>query len=595
MKRLIKIIAVSSLTLFTTYSCGDDFLDRQPQGSYSPVVTSTPEGIEALLVGAYGLLDGIGANTTQWHGAASNWVFGGLVSDDAYKGTDAGDQPEQTFLERFVWIPTNDHIKGKWKALFDGIIRANDVLQTLPNVKGLSDSRKKQIEGEARFLRGYYYFEAKKMWNKVPYIDDKTYQSADPNSVKVPNTDDIWGKIEADFAAAAAVLPDEFADEPGRVDKWAAKAMLGKSYLFQGFDIGSGAPNATKLTAAKKEFDDIINSKKFKLMNNVGDNYSANTRNNPESIFEIQYSLTSTADGGGNQGDGLAWPYNAGPGGCCGFYQPAQNLVNAYQVDANGLPLLDNFNVTDLKSDQGVDSDKSFTIEQKPVDPRLDHTVGRRYIPYKDWGICPGKDWVRDQAYAGPYCPKKHISEKSKSGVSGWTNLNSNNYRYLRYSHVLLYAAECEVEVGSLEKAREYVNLIRERAGKPESMIMGRVVDFKGGNFKDPILDMSKTAAIYNVKTYAAAWTDKAVARKAVRFENRLEFAMEGHRFFDLVRWGVAADVMNTYIAKEKDQRTYLNGAAFQKGKHEYYPIPLSEIVNSSKDGKPTLTQNPNY
>jgi starch-binding outer membrane protein, SusD/RagB family len=595
MKKFIKLAAVTGIVFFSASSCGEDYLDRQPQGSYSPVVTATPQGIEALLVGAYGLLDGIGANTTQWHGAVSNWVFGGIPSDDAYKGTDAGDQPEQTFIERYVWISTNDHIKGKWKLLFDGVIRTNDVLQTLPKVQGLTDLRKKQIEAEARFLRGFYYFEAKKMWNKIPYIDDKIYVSGDPNSVKVPNTEDIWPKIEADFQAAASVLPDEFADEPGRVDKWAAKAMLGKSYLFQGFDVNTGAPNATKLSAAKKEFDDIIASKKFKLMDNYGENFLVSTRNNSESIFEIQYSLTSTADGGGNQGDGLAWPYNAGPGGCCGFYQPAQNLVNAYQVDASGLPLLDNFNVTDLKSDDGVGSADKYEISTNPVDPRLDHSVGRRYIPYKDWGVCPGKDWIRDQAYAGPYIPKKHISEKSKSGVSGWTNLNANNYRYMRFAHVLLYAAECEAEVGSLDKAREYVNLVRERAGKPESQIMGRVIDFKAGNYKDPILDMTKTAAIYNVKPYTATWTDKVVARKAIRFEHRLEFAMEGHRFFDLVRWGNAAEVLNKYVEKEKTKRTYLNGATFTKGKNEYYPIPLSEIVNSSKDGKPTLTQNPNY
>ena len=595
MKKLFRITTIASLALFTTYSCSDEFLERPPQGQYSPIVTATPEGIEALLVGAYGLLDGIGANTTQWHGAVSNWVFGGIASDDAYKGTDAGDQPEQTFIERYVWIPTNDHVKGKWKLLFDGIIRCNDVLATLPKVQGLSDVRKKTLEGEARFLRGFYYFEAKKMWNKVPYFDEKIYDSANPNSVKISNEPDIWPKIEADFAAASANLPDEFAGEPGRADKWAAKGMLGKTYLFQGFDVASGAPNAAKLSLAKKEFDDIISSKKFKLVDNIGENFLASNRNNAESIFEIQYSLTSTADGGGNQGDGLAWPYNNGPGGCCGFYQPSQNLVNAYKVDANGLPLLDNSNDVDLKSDAGIESNAAYTIGADNVDPRLDHTVGRRYIPYKDWGVTPGKDWIRDQAYAGPYIPKKHIAEKSKSGVSGWTNLNANNFRYLRFSHILLFAAECEVEVGDINKAREYVNLVRERAGKPESMIMGRVVDFKAGNFKDPILDMTKTAANYDVKKYNAAWSDKVVARKAVRFEERLEFAMEGHRFFDIVRWGIAADVLNKYVDKEKTKRTYLNGAVFEKGKHEYYPIPLSEIVNSSIDGKPTYVQNPKY
>ena len=596
MKKSFIVAGFSLAGLFAANSCGDKFLEKTPQGQYSPVVTSTPSGAEALLVGTYGLLDGIGAGTTPWHGAVSNWVFGGITSGDAYKGTDAGDQPEQTSIERFVWITTNDHLRGKWKALFEGVIRSNDLLQTLPKISDATfENRKKVIEGEARFLRGWYYFEAKKMWNKVPYIDEKTYNSADPNSVKVSNATDIWPKIEADFKAAADALPESFAGEPGRATKWAAKAMLAKSLLFQGFDVATGAPNAAKLQAAKVLLDEIINSKKFSLMDNYGDNFLASKRNNAESVFEVQYSLTATADGGGNQGDGLAWPYNAGPGGCCGFYQPSQNLVNAFKTDANGLPLIDTFNDVDVTSDEGVTSEKPFTIHSGTLDPRVDHTVGRRYIPYKDWGVNPGQDWIRDQKYAGPYVPKKHNAEKSASGISGWANLNANNFRYLRYAHVLLWAAECEAEVGDPEKARKYVNEVRARAAKPQSMVMGRVVGFTGGNPKAPIVDEKQPAANYAIKTYESVW-DKASARKAVRFEERLEFAMEGTRFFDLVRWGIAADVINNqYLVKERIRRTYLNGASFKKGTNEYYPIPESERTNSIINGKPALDQNPGY
>jgi hypothetical protein len=599
MKKSLILTGLTLIGLLATNSCGDKFLERTPQGQYSPAVTATPSGVEALLVGTYGLLDGVGANTTAWHGAVSNWVFGGLTSGDAYKGTDAGDQPEQTSIERFVWITTNDHLRGKWRALFEGIIRSNDVLQTLAKTEGFTGDRKKQIEGEARFLRGWYYFEAKKIWNKLPYIDDKIYNSADPNSVKISNEADIWPKIEDDFKAAIENLPENFDGEPGRADKWAAKAMLAKSYLFQGFDISTGAAKNDKLQAAKAILDEIIASGKFRLMDNYGDNFSANPskRNNAESLFEVQYSLTATADGGGNQGDGLAWPYNAGPGGCCGFYQPSQNLVNAHKTDpATGLPLLDTFNDSDVKSDEGVTSDQPFSIHSGTVDPRLDHNVGRRYIPYRDWGIHPGQDWVRDQKYAGPYSPKKHNAEKAYSGTSGWVNLNANNYRYLRYSHILLWAAEVEVEIGDLEKARAYVNQIRTRAGNDASIIKGRVTGFNNNNPKDPVVDNSQPAANYLVKTYTAPWTDKATARKAVRFEERLEFAMEGTRFFDLVRWGIAEDVINNqYLPKERVRRTYLNGASFKKGTNEYFPIPQAEITNSIIDGKPAYTQNPGY
>jgi hypothetical protein len=102
-------------------------------------------------------------------------------------------------------------------------------------------------------------------------------------------------------------------------------------------------------------------------------------------------------------------------------------------------------------------------------------------------------------------------------------------------------------------------------------------------------------AANYKIGLYVTPWADPVTARKAVRFEERLEFAMEGHRFFDLVRWGIADSVLNLYYEKEKLKRTYFNDVQFVKGKHEYYPIPSQEILNSTKDGQPTLKQNPNY
>lgn len=598
-KRIIYAALGMSGLLFLN-SCSEEFLTREPQAQYSPAAVQNAQGVEALLVGAYGQLDGIPVPGPGWFGAISNWVFGGIPSDDAYKGTDAGDQPEQTFIERYVWLTTNDHVRGKWGALYNGVVRTNDVLQTLAGVKDLTDTRKKQIEAEARFLRGFYHFEAKKMWNNVPYIDDKIFDKGNPNSTKVSNAENIWPKIEADFTAAMNGLPDAFDGQPGRATKWSAMAMLAKCKMHQAFDPYTGAVNTAALQAAKPLLDQIINSKRFVLTDKYGDNFSAapGNRNNKESIFEIQYSLTSAADGGGNQGDGLAWPYNAGPGGCCGFYQPSQNLVNAFRVDATGLPLLDTFNNTDVKNDDGIPgNDVTYLPETAPLDPRLDHTVGRRGIPYKDWtpnSVHPGRDWVRDQAYGGPYSPKKHISEKAYSGVSGWTNLNANNYRYIRYAHILLWAAEVETEVGDLEKARGYVNQIRKRAANPDGFVMGRLTGYDAKGL--PIVDMTKPAANYLVTDYpASAFATKEAARKAVRFEERLEFGMEGHRFFDLVRWGIAEPTLNAYVAKERSRRTYLNGATFVKNKNEFYPIPQQEIINSAVDGKPTLKQNPGY
>ncbi|MBD0255034.1 MAG: RagB/SusD family nutrient uptake outer membrane protein, partial [Cytophagales bacterium] len=495
-----------------------------------------------------------------------------------------GDQPEQTFIETYQWLPSNTHVRGKWGALYNGVARANQTLQTLANVEEMPADRAAQITAEARFLRGFYHFEAKKVWNNIPYYDETAYNSTNPNSVKIPNTEDAWPKIIADFQAAADALPEAQPGFPGRPTKWAAKAMMAKCYMFQAFDVNTGAARLENINKAKPLLDEIINSGKYTLTPQYNNNWSADpaNRNNSESIFEIQYSVTAAADGGGNAGMDLAWPYNNGPGGCCGFYQPSQNLVNAFKTDDKGLPLLDTFNDADVTSDQGVNSNAAFTPYAGPLDPRLDWTVGRRGIPYKDWGTHPGRDWVRDQAYAGPYSPKKHIPEKRNSGVAGNLKRSGNNYRYLRLGHVLLWAAECEVELGNFDKAREYVNRLRARAANPAGFVT---------------LADGKPAANYVVSEYPAGapFDNLTNARKAVRFEHRLEFGMEGTRFHDLVRWGIAAETLNTYVDKEKQRRTYLNSARFIKGQHEYYPIPELEIINTKVNGQDVLQQNPGY
>jgi hypothetical protein len=568
-------------TLFLTLSllaiataCQDKFLDVQPKGVLSLSALQNKAGVSYLLIGAYSLLDGVGAGTTSWHGSADNWIYGAVASDDAYKGSTSGDQPEISFIEQRLIQPDNGHFRGKWRAVYDGVARANDVLLVLPGTTDLTDAEKAQVVAETRFLRGHYHFEAKKMWKNVPYLDEKIYNPDDLNSTKVTNTADIWPQIEADFKAAYDALPAT-QTQKGRASKWAAAAQLAKAYLFQG-----------KYAQAKPLLEAIIASGQYALMDKYSDNFRAATNNNKESIFEIQFSVNDGAPGGENGNQGATLNYTYGGGGvttCCGFFQASQNLVNAFKTDANGLPLLDTFNNSDVTNDQGIEIAQSFTPYDGPLDPRLDHTVGRRGIPFLDWGVFPGKSYIRDQAYGGPYSAKKHFMLRADVGTntfSGNPRLNANNYRLIRYSHVLLWLAECEVEIGDLEKARALVNQVRKRAANPD----GFVKTATGGN-----------AANYVVKEYTAPWADKTLARKSVRFEQRLEFAMEGHRFFDLVRWGIAAETLNEYYTRERAKRTYFNGVNFVKDKHEYYPIPLQEILNSQKDGKPTLIQNKGY
>lgn len=273
-----------------------------------------------------------------------------------------------------------------------------------------------------------------------------------------------------------------------------------------------------------------------------------------------------------------------------GFNQPTFDLVNAYQTDPDGLPLIDSYFESDFKNDMGIESTEEFIPDQvTPVDPRLDWTVGRREVPYHDWVVHPGKDWIRDQISAGPYNQKKYVIQKSQLEKYSYDNtakFNALNFNIIRYAAVLLWAAECEIEIGDPEKAREYVNRVRARARDGIYVRLGEEAPFGNG----------ETAANYKVDVYNESWggKDKEWLRKRVRFEHRLEFADEGHYFFDLVRWDIAEEYINAYIAREKKYIRYLEGVVFTEN-DRYFAIPLIEIDRSYKDGVPTLKQNPGY
>jgi hypothetical protein len=517
-------------------SCKDKFLETTPLGVGSEDMLSSKTGVNAGL-------DGVGSGY-NFNSSVSNWIYGSVASDDAYKGSDVGDQSQITTIERYIGQADIGAYNEKWVTLYDGVSRTNDVLHLVAKATDMNEAEKTQATAEARFLRGWYHFEAKKMWNMVPYVDETV-----TDYLNLPNDKDIWPNIEADFQFAVDNLAAT-KSQVGRPSKWTAKALLAKVHMYQ-----------QDYKAAKPLLVDVITNGPFSLVPNFHDNFRIATENNTESVFEVQMSVGDGGSGeNGSWGDNLNFPYGAGPGGCCGFYQPSQNLVNAFKTDASGLPLLDTFNDVDVKNDEGLATADPFTPYEGTLDPRLDWTVGRRGIPFLNWGVHPGKNWIRDQSFAGPYTFKKFFAASGENAGAESPRANANNYRALRYSDVLLMRAEIAVEENDLPTALTLVNQVRTRAAT-------EVVKKDDGT----------PAANYLVKPYPS-FSNQEYARKAVRFERRVELAMEGHRHFDLVRWGVADVVLNAYLAKESKKRTYLNGATFIKGKSEYFPIPQAQI-----------------
>jgi hypothetical protein len=584
------IMPVVLSSLVVLYACDKSYLEVPAAGALSQSVLANKIGVEALLVGAYSLLDGQGSSAGTgngpWATSSSNWVYGSVAGGDAHKGSDPGDQNLITPIEQWNATASNAYLDQLWQQRYDGVQRANETLRVLKLAKDISAADVTRITAEARFLRAHYHFDLAKFFGNIPYIDETISYAA--GNFLVPNAGvaTVLAKIEADFAYAYANLPATSAGGVGRANKWAAGAYLGKIYMFE-----------KKYAEAKAVLTTVIasgvtnNNVKYALLPKFGDVFDPAKKNGSEHVFSVQMTANDgTGAANANAGDALNFPYG-GQTGCCGFFQPSFTLANIYKVDASGLPMLnDEFFTNPLKTDQGISSDQPYTADNStPLDPRIDWTIGRRGVPYLDWGLMPGSNWVRDQGTAGPYEPLKHLFRKSQIGVytdvSSWTNgFTANNYPLIRFADVLLLAAEAEVETGGLEKAREYVNLIRTRASNPAG--------FVGPANNDGLA----SPANYQIKTYTAAWTDAAVARKAVRFERRLELAMEGHRFSDLTRWGQGVTELNTYAVKEAALGYgQIKGSTYKAGKSEYLPLPQTQIDKSVKDGKSVLTQNPGY
>lgn len=572
MKRITKLLSIAILfgSLLMIYSCSEEFLTKEPPGVAAGTVIQTPEGVEALLVGVYERMQ----NGSSMFGGAmtSDWTYAGGCSDDAYKGTSSGDQANFNLLERYEALPNNPYLNERWTLCYDGVARANVTLQFLWQTQAgpapLGADRAKQVEGEAKFLRAWFHMQANKIFEKIPYI--KTQEElGDLAPQDVPNTDAGWDGIEADLQFAIDNLPTtKYNGEKGRATKYAAMAYKAQAHMYQ-----------KEYAAAKTLLDEIISSNAFSLAPEYTWNMDMTHENNVESIFELQCTTTATA-AAAVHGSGCNF-HQKGPASCggWGFYQPSQNLFEAFQTTTAGLPVLDPALRDPLENDMGVGSGDDFTPTTHPLDPRVDFVIARRGVDFLGWGIHPGNDWIREQNNGGPYMTKlfMHTKAEQSLNLNGSGFSNGKNFRTMRYASILLWRAECAIVDNDLDYARELVNMIRTRA-KESTPVMGLCTSTKNLGAANVQVDWTQPAANYVIEPYPDVsgqypFDNAANALLAVQHETRLEFATANHRFFDLRRWGILAPTLNAYIQDDIGFRTFLQGAVFTAGQDDYWPI----------------------
>ena len=554
-------ITVSCGLSATLASCSDQ-LELKPQGEFT-ADQLTDESIEGLMSSAYQGLEAhfFDDNNAAFAGPITNWVFD-VRSDDAYKGGE-GVSMEANIHQLEIQNISSDNATclNKWENNYLGIARVHKAMLAIQDAGSVND--KDALIGELKTLRAWYYFDLNRVFKSIPYFIETDDPKTVPNGNK--SREEIYDAIKAELEEAFAVMK-ESQEQPGRFTKYVAAALLAKV-------------NAQTASWAEVEkwADVVIKSGKYQLYDNYADMSKLEFNNKKESIMAIQFStandnihinfcnLLNTTRSDGNV-------FGSGDD----FFLGSQNLVNAFRTDDNGLPYLDGtFNKVNVT--EGYEGN---------VDPRLDLTVGRIGLPFRGHLYTSG--WCRDYNTYGEYSGKKGLIDPSSPDmVQGFPwGASGLNFMLIRYADILLLKAEACVELaagnnaqpevdtdGRLTEARSLVNQIRQKAA--------RSID---GNYTP--VDLDPFTANYLVGLYPTNWDGnlywtKDRARTAVRFERRLELAMEGQRWFDLVRWGIAVETINKYMQEESDLRPYYAGASLTNDEL-YLPIPISQIENSN-------------
>ena len=550
-----------------TFTACDKILDEHtPQGTLSDEQAKTPENAEAMVVSAYAIF----TTAEDINSSFSMWNFD-VRSDDAYKGgsgTSDGDVFHQLEVEQGI-LTTNWNLNDIWVRLYNSLSRVNSAIALL-NTTGDDYQMKNQRLAEMKFLRAYAHFLLKRLFKNIPFVvnENLSYQEYNELSNTEYTNDEGWQLIINDLMEAYNTLPVTQSDK-GRPTKAAAAAFLAKVYLYKAYRQDDA--NSHQVTSInQQDLEKVIEFTNPSLYGNYGletdihNNFRPEEQyeNGIESIWAIQYSRND-----GSTYGNLNWSYGLIPPNIPGatdggtdFYKPSQNLVNAFHTGDDGLPLFDTFN------------QKDYDMTADNADPRLFLTVGMPGLPYmfnKNYMMDKSSIWSRSNGGYGYYVTLKQNVDPALIGeylIKGSYWASSMNRIVFRYADVLLMRAEAYAQLGQPDQAVNLVNQLRTRAAGSTQMI-------------------SNYQSAYGVKMYVANYKGsytKDAAVRMVKMERRLELAMESERFFDLVRWGDAATVINKYYAEEIDNNAFYGEAHFTANKNEYLPIPFQQLSASN-------------
>jgi hypothetical protein len=563
------MILMVAASLLTATSC-DDFLEVKPSGTVDEELAfSDPEG---MLTAAYASLG------ADWYNYPFNlWPYGSLSSDDAMKGgsgtTDTNYHPVEVWSNLTASQP--DHMDELWYRLYVSVSRANRAILAIQEYgeEKLGAETAKVRMGEARFLRAHFYFKLIQLWYQVPWIDEVVLKEAAQEQTRNDEFthEQLMQKVIEDFEAAYNSVPESPSDR-ARVNKYAAAAMLAKCYLTLAYGDGYEASNGYShinqqyMQKVVELTGYIANSGKFGYEADFGDLFMENNEGNIETIFAVQHSdyIDDNTKFGRNNWSNML-------NGCWGiwskgwdFHKPTQNLVNAFKVDANGFPMFDTYD-----NEHNIHPVNGIPVDQK-WDPRLFHTVGMPTFPYKyEAQYTLTTDNSRNPANYGFYTSLKEVPQRSLGESyteSTWQGFAMDDY-VVRYTEVMLWRAEALIETGNIDGAITIINQIRARANNSVS----KYIQYAANQIR--------------TLGYYQTGVSKDEARKYLRWEKRLEMAMEPERYFDLRRWGLASSTLNAFFASEKEGNYdgtafagYYGDAFYTAGKNEYWPIPYNQL-----------------